>query len=145
MMNTPVYYRRSGIAHLWGKDPAAVSRYNLPESDALIIGKNGKQEHVWTLKTLHEWASHHPRLNITPHENSNAEKILNTWGKDTPHWDTLTPYQQITAYIEQVTDSTDPDEVHAVLSYAQRLGFIPAQSLSPTFPHLNITRNIITH
>ncbi|WP_185174947.1 XRE family transcriptional regulator [Rothia nasimurium] len=47
--------KRSGIAHLWNKDPAAVSRYTLPEPDAVAIGKNGKEESLWERATIEKW------------------------------------------------------------------------------------------
>lgn len=47
--------KRSGIAHLWSKDPAAVSRYTLPEPDAVAIGKNGKEESLWERATVEKW------------------------------------------------------------------------------------------
>lgn len=49
--------KRSGIAHFWDKDPAAVTRYHLPDPDALAIGKNGKEEPLWERATIEKWFS----------------------------------------------------------------------------------------
>lgn len=47
--------KRSGIAHLWNKGPATISRYNLPEPDAVAIGKNSKGEPLWDQATIEKW------------------------------------------------------------------------------------------
>lgn len=46
---------KAGIAYLLEKDPAAVTRYELPEPDAEILGNGGKTAPVWKAKTIQQW------------------------------------------------------------------------------------------
>lgn len=53
------YLKKSGIAAVLNKDPAAVQRYKLPDPDAYSVGKNGKEEPQWLYSTIAQWVDEH--------------------------------------------------------------------------------------
>lgn len=53
------YLKKAGIAGVLGKDPAAVTRYNLPNPDAYSVGRNGSEEPLWLQSTIARWVQGH--------------------------------------------------------------------------------------
>ena len=58
------YLKKAGIAGVLGKDPAAVTRYNLPSPDAYSVGRSGSEEPLWLQSTIAWWVQGHSLFTV---------------------------------------------------------------------------------